>query len=167
MTNKITQLIESKTMSSSRSIPLVDQGALPLGYAPMDRLHDEFIVLVNALAEAGDHVVADALDALASNAKEHFGAEDRWMHETDFPARECHVDEHAAVMRSIAGVQRRVACGDFEAARRLANELIAWFPGHADYLDSALAHWMCKRRLGGVPIVVHRHIKPFIAAAAH
>ena len=31
-----------------------------------------------------------------------------------------------------------------------------WFPGHADYLDSALSHWMFKRRFGGKPMVLRR-----------
>ncbi|KWT98735.1 hypothetical protein APY03_0047 [Variovorax sp. WDL1] len=27
---------------------------------------------------------------------------------------------------------------------------------HADYLDSALAAWMCKQQFGGKPVVLHR-----------
>jgi len=62
------------------------------------------------------------------------------------------------VLTSIKGVRRRVAAGETEAARWLARALAAWFPGHADYMDAALAHWMCKQRLGGKPIVVRRHM---------
>ncbi len=153
-------------MPPPESNPLTSSGALPLGYAPMDRLHDEFVTLVQALAQTPDHAVADALDALARNAREHFDAEDQWMTKSAFPARGCHIDEHAAVMRSIEGVQRRVSRGEWDAARRLGQALAEWFPGHADYLDSALAHWMCKRSLGGTPIVVRRRIEPFVAAAA-
>jgi hemerythrin len=43
-------------------------------------------------------------------------------------------------------------------ARRFAEELTRWFPGHADYLDSALAAWMVKRRHGGKPVVLRRQI---------
>ena len=38
----------------------------------------------------------------------------------------------------------------------LAQALADWFPGHATYLDSALAHWMFHRRFGGKPVVIHR-----------
>ena len=76
--------------------------------------------------------------------------------ETDFPARECHIDEHAAVMRSVEKVRELLAQGQCGPCRRLADELARWFPGHADYLDSALAHWMCKKRLGGKPVVIRR-----------
>jgi hemerythrin len=154
-------------MPHTESSSLLKHDGLSLGYAPMDQLHDEFIGLVKALAQAPDHAVAAALDALALNAREHFDAEDQWMNESAFPARTCHIDEHAAVMRSIEGVQHRVSCGDFAAARRLADALLEWFPGHADYLDSALAHWMCKRRLGGTPIVVHRRLQPPVAVPTH
>ena len=69
-------------------------------------------------------------------------------------------------MKSIEGVRRRVAQGDADAARRLARALADWFPGHADYMDAALAHWMCKQRLGGKPVVVRRH-KPETAFAVN
>ena len=65
-------------------------------------------------------------------------------------------DEHAAVMRSVAEVRERVAQGDIAVGRSLAQELARWFPGHADYLDSALAAWMCKRQFGGKPVVLQR-----------
>jgi len=153
-------------MPDTEPSPLVTHDGLSLGYDPMDQLHDEFLILVKSLVQAPDPSVAAALDALALNACEHFGAEDRWMNESAFPARACHIDEHAAVMRSIEGVQRRVSRGDFAAARQLATALLEWFPGHADHLDSALAHWMCKRRLGGTPVVLRRHIQPSAAIPA-
>jgi hemerythrin len=133
-----------------------------LGYTPIDAVHEEFVLQIDALLRAPDSGILDALDALAVHAREHFGDEESWMAETDFPARTCHAAEHAAVMKSIEGVRRRVAEGPVEgqaeAARRLARALADWFPGHADYMDAALAHWMCKRRLGGKPIVVRRRL---------
>ena len=78
------------------------------------------------------------------------------MRETDFPAQDCHINEHAAVLRSVREVRKETARGDTLNCRRLADELIRWFPGHADYLDSALAHWMCQHRLGGKPILLRR-----------
>ena len=38
-----------------------------------------------------------------------------------------------------------------EIGRDFAAELERWFPGHADYLDSALAAVRCKRQFGGKP----------------
>ena len=78
------------------------------------------------------------------------------MRETDFPHSECHINEHAAVRQSIAGVRRRVARGESVAAKELAQALTEWFPSHADHLDSALVHWISRHRLGGVPVVLRR-----------
>lgn len=138
---------------------------LKLGFAPMDSIHEEFVQLVDTLLGAADEDMLHALRAVDAHSREHFGAEETWMTETDYPAAGCHRDEHAAVLASIAGVTRRVEAGDFEAGRRLARALAEWFPGHADYLDSALAHWMCKKRLGGKPVVLRRTIGSGVAAA--
>lgn len=136
---------------------------LRLGWAPIDAVHEEFHQLVTALCAASDAAMPAALAAVHRHCREHFATEERWMEETDFPARACHADEHAAVLASLGGVEGRVAGGDFDAGRRLARALVDWFPGHADYLDAALAHWMCKKRLGGQPIVLRR---PLAAAPA-
>lgn len=132
--------------------------ALLLGHGPMDATHEEFVQCVAAVQQASDAELPAALDTLAQHLREHFGQEDRWMEETDFPARDCHIDEHAAVLKSVAEVQALVATGDRREPRRLADELAKWFPGHADYLDSALAHWLCKQRLGGKPVVIRRNL---------
>lgn len=129
---------------------------LRLGYQPMDTVHDEFVQLLDDLLAAGDEALAAALAAVHAHSRAHFAAEEQWMRETAFPASGCHAEEHAAVLASMEGVGRRVAAGDHEAGRRLAQALADWFPGHAEYLDSALAHWMCKQRLGGKPVVLRR-----------
>jgi len=133
-------------------------GDLRLGFPPMDGIHEEFVQLVDALLGAPDEDMLPALRAVDAHSREHFAAEETWMADTAFPAAACHRDEHAAVLASIAGVTRRVENGDFEAGRRLARALAEWFPGHADYLDSALAHWMCKKLLGGQPVVLRRPV---------
>jgi len=134
-----------------------------LGYGPMDTVHQEFVDIVGRLQRAADAELPALLDALAAHAQSHFDQENRWMTESDFPARDCHIDEHAAVMNSVQEVRELVATGRYDVARSLADELAKWFPGHADYLDSALAHWMCSKRLGGKPVVIRRQI----GASAH
>jgi hemerythrin len=80
------------------------------------------------------------------------------MESTAFPPRDCHQKEHAAVLQSLQEVQAlHAAFGRCDVVRSFADELARWFPGHADYLDSALAAWMSKRRHGGRPVVLKRH----------
>lgn len=132
--------------------------ALLLGYGPMDARHEEFVEVVAALQTAPDHELPERLAAVTSHLRAHFDEEDRWMTETGFPARDCHADEHAAVLRSVRHVQALLEQGDGSECHRLAGELARWFPGHAEYMDAALAHWMCKRRLGGKPVVLRRGV---------
>lgn len=127
-----------------------------LGFGPMDAIHREFVDLVAAVQAATDEELVARLATLASHCASHFEEENNWMIETDFPPRDCHIDEHNAVLNSIRQVQALLLEGDNANCRRLAGELAKWFPGHADHLDSALAHWMCKRRFGGKPVVFRR-----------
>jgi hemerythrin len=115
--------------------------------------------LVNALLTCPDDEMAVRLDAFARHAENHFSDELKWMKATDFPSTDCHDDEHNAVLKSVREVQAVVAQGRIPVARDLAQELVRWFPGHADYMDSALAHWVIKKRHGGAPIVLRRGIK--------
>lgn len=127
-----------------------------LGYGPMDRIHAEFDELLVRANAATQQDWVELLEAIDAHLREHFEAEDRWMRETDFPPRDCHIDEHAAVLNSSGEVLALARRGNFDAAPSFVAELARWFPGHATYLDSALAAWMCKRQYGGKPLVLHR-----------
>lgn len=127
-----------------------------LGYAAMDRVHSEFEELLRRAAGAKRQDWVEILGAIDSHLREHFEAEDRWMQETDFPPRDCHMDEHAAVLRSCGEVLALARLGNLEPAPRFIIELRRWFPPHAHHLDSALAAWLCKRQYGGKPVVIHR-----------
>ncbi|MBS0337686.1 MAG: hemerythrin domain-containing protein [Proteobacteria bacterium] len=122
----------------------------------MDATHREFVDIVDAILSAQDAEVAPLLAKFAQHAEKHFDEEREWMQSTDFPAADCHIDEHEAVMASVRQVAEVVALGDVAEGRRLATELARWFPGHADYMDAPLAQWMAKRRMGGVPVVIRR-----------
>jgi hemerythrin len=129
-----------------------------LGHEQLDDVHKEFVTLLGQLQRAPQADIAALLGALALHTREHFEMENTWMRDTEFPPRDCHIDEHAAVMKSIDEVRQRVASGDYDAVQSLADALADWFPGHADYLDAALAQWMCKRRFGGKPVVIRRDL---------
>jgi hemerythrin len=130
-----------------------------LGYDPMDETHEEFVQIVNAMLTAPDADLLAHLDAFMAHGEAHFAQELAWMTATAFPSTECHAGEHEAVMKSVREVREHLAAGgDPVSARKLAAALKDWFPGHADYLDSALAQWMVKKQTGGVPIVLRRNL---------
>lgn len=127
-----------------------------LGYAAMDDTHKEFVECVDAMLSASDEQLPAAFDAFIDHAERHFEQEKEWMSADGFPARDCHVEEHDKVMESVREVKQLVAEGNFEVGRDLARALMDWFPGHADYMDSALANWMVKRAHDGSPLVLRR-----------
>ncbi len=127
-----------------------------LGYPQMDETHKEFVDIVVRMERASDAELPALLDIFATHTRTHFDMENAWMTETNFPPRECHIDEHAAVMKSVDEVRKLLGEGNTAVCRRLVQELVQWFPSHAHHLDSALAHWISKLRTGGKPVVIRR-----------
>lgn len=144
-------------MSSTAEFPWTD--AFLLGYAPMDDTHREFVKIVDVMLSASDDEFAAHVDIFLKHAEEHFEMERAWMIATDFPATDCHVNEHETVLKSVREVADHIATGGAIAmCRPLVDELVRWFPGHADYMDASLAQWVVKRRLGGTPVVLRRGV---------
>ena len=123
----------------------------------MDDVHAEFERLMADSLDCADGALPARLARLRFHLGEHFESEDGWMHGTDFPARDCHIAEHAAVLKSADKVISLAAAGNVAVGRSFATELHLWFPAHAAYLDSALAAWLCRRRYGGTPLVLRRN----------
>jgi hemerythrin len=133
-----------------------------LGYGPIDETHKEFVALVNAMKHASDADFSKCLDDFEKHAVTHFSQEDNWMKSTNFPAADCHIEEHGKVLASVHGIQAMDEEKKLKIGRGLVTALEEWFPGHADYLDSALAKWMVKQSFGGervAPVVLRRNPK--------
>jgi hemerythrin len=144
----------TEPLDASESLQWNDQ--FLLGYTPIDEVHQEFVDLTGQMQRAEDAALPGLLAEFAVHLRHHFEMENEWMVSTDFPPRECHMDEHAAVMASVEEVQALLAQGDVAICRDLVAQLAQWFPQHADQLDSALAHWMFSRTMGGKPVVLRR-----------
>lgn len=130
-----------------------------IGNQAIDHVHHEFAALLDTLLTADDATFPAALDAFACHTEAHFELEQDLMERHAFPARNCHVEEHDKVLASIREVQALVAGGDLEVGRELAQALADWFPGHSDYLDSALAIWIVKKTANGAPVVLRRSMQ--------
>ncbi|MDT8843615.1 hemerythrin [Paraburkholderia fungorum] len=150
--------IEAPVRTSDNSVVWSD--ARLLGFTPMDDVHKEFYDVALGLLSCSDASALAAIEAFETHAVSHFDQEDEWMRTTNFPPRDCHIDEHAAVLKSVREVKAAVEQGQAGAAmvRDIGMHLFSWFPGHADYLDSALAAWMSKQKMGGKPVVLRRTI---------
>lgn len=143
----------------SHTATLVWGDHLLMGHGPMDELHQEFVQLIALLQTAEDSELPSLLQAMQTHLQHHFAEEDQWMLGTSFPPRDCHIDEHAAVLKSVAEVREKLDQGNVALCHDLVHALAEWFPGHATHLDSALAHWMSKQRFGGKPVVIRRNLQ--------
>ena len=134
--------------------------AYALGHPALDAVHEEFVDVARGLSNCTASNVLEALDALVIHLKDHFKEEDELMNSTEFPPRECHISEHAAVLESVVAVKEQVSkqLADVSLAHNLAAHLWRWFPAHVDHLDSALAAWLTKRLHGGKPVILRRSV---------
>jgi len=130
-----------------------------LGHAAMDDTHREFVELVGGMERANDADFPALFHRFVDHAQRHFELEKTLMSDGDFPAKDCHVEEHDKVLASVLQVKPLVDAGRIDIGRSLVQALREWFPAHADYLDSALAQWLVKRSAGGVPLVLKRRGK--------
>ena len=131
---------------------------LLLGHPAVDAMHEEFVTVARAAQLASDEDLPALYVPLLAHLRRHFESEDRMMVETEFPPRQCHMDEHAAVLKSALEVEAELAMGNVALCRDLIAELVNWFPKHSQHLDSALVHWVNKSRLGGKPVIIKRNI---------
>ncbi len=114
-----------------------DLGYYAVGYPPIDDIHRDLHDLLETLDQPGDQ--GEKLLALHEHLLRHCAQEERWMHESAFPAVDCHVREHEMLLEVIAEVRRRFDAGDSDVVHRLAEELPRWFALHANDMDAALA----------------------------
>ncbi len=145
-------------MSSSMAMPPV------LGDAMLDRDHAELFHLIQALLTASDGAAVTALDALRAECRAHFDREDADLRHLGGNNAACHLDEHAAVLKSLDEV-RALLCDmstSSDTAQRLVAslslELLRWLPEHVREMDAGLAATRCKSRFGSAPLKLVRRM---------
>lgn len=112
----------------------------------MDATHREFVDLLAAVEDALEHEpdeLAPRFQRFLDHTVEHFGQEERWMQAIGFAPENCHAFQHKHVLDVLHEVKGVIgSTGDAQILRRLITELAAWFPAHAQMMDSALAETM-------------------------
>jgi hemerythrin len=132
--------------------------SLTLGDPVLDREHEELQRLILALLEAPASDRAVSLDALKDHAAKHFALEDVELRRLGGANASCHLDEHAAVLRSLDEVRALLdePQPPEDVTSRLATELHRWLPEHVQAMDAGIASSRTKERFGGVPIQLTR-----------
>jgi hemerythrin len=145
-----------EAVAAEFQFPWTDQYLL--GFTPMDDHHKEFVETLNALASASAKELPAMLDRFIAATEAHFFQENDWMEQNAFPPRDCHIKEHQAVLDTLYEARGHVAVGKTDFLPGLIHALSEWFPGHADYLDAALAQWMAKKTHGAIPVVLKKKL---------
>ena len=134
-----------------------------LGDPALDTEHRELEQLIAQLADASAERMVDCLDALTARAADHFAAEDRDLREMKSGDVGCHLDEHAAVLKSLREVRDLIQADpasprSIHLVAGLSSELQRWLPEHVFAMDAGIANQRSRRRLGGLPVVISRRL---------
>lgn len=113
--------------------------ALALDTPAMDRIHEEFILLLAEVEDVPDDGLLGCWRTLIAHTAEHFGREDDWMRSTGFASANCHSVQHRVVLQVMREGLAAGERGDLLAVRGMAHELGVWFVQHAQTMDAALA----------------------------
>jgi len=127
-----------------------------IGHPRLDDEHGEFVELAMQLRAANDDALLFVYDTLHAHARSHFAFEESLMAPYEFASKACHVEEHAAVLKSFEEVREAVLGGRSRIARSLADQIIAWLPEHVDALDRHLAKFIFFQKTGGAPVLLRR-----------
>ncbi|MEO5671441.1 MAG: hemerythrin domain-containing protein [Ramlibacter sp.] len=144
---------------------------LNLGDAELDADHTRLETLIGQLSDAPTEVVTLAMEALREHAYRHFEMEDSVLRTTGEGNALCHIEEHAAVLKSLDEVRHRLSEDGMtnEAksllVRRLAAHLLDWLPRHVQEMDASIASHRSRQRFGGSPVAFVGRPKPANATA--
>jgi hemerythrin len=135
---------------------------LHLGDAALDQEHQDLQAFIEGLLVAPAEDAPKVLVELREHAAKHFTTEDADLIAMKGGNSQCHLDEHAAVLRSLdevrAVLEQHGVPPSTKAAlvQRLAVELRRWLPEHVREMDAGVATFRLQRRFGGSPVRVTR-----------
>lgn len=143
----------------------MEMSELKLGEETLDREHEQMHALITRLLGAPADDMVPALDALRAHAAQHFALEDEHLRDMKDGNANCHLDEHANVLKSFDEV-REVLVGPSHApetkqrlVQSLSVQLLEWLPHHVQEMDAGVATYRSKQRFGGAPVQVSRRPK--------
>jgi hemerythrin-like metal-binding protein len=114
--------------------------ALTVAFEPIDKDHDEFIELLNALDTADNADFPALFQQLYDHTEQHFERENQLMAQSAFPASVDHKGEHLRVLGEFKQFKSRVDKGLVAFGRSFVRDrLPQWFALHVTTMDIALA----------------------------
>ncbi|WP_232077315.1 bacteriohemerythrin [Variovorax sp. PBL-E5] len=154
--------MHESTQNLNNGDPMGTPLFLNLGDEGLDRDHAHLQDLILALLDSKPEEAADKLDRLRVHARAHFDREDADLRHLGGSNAICHLDEHAAVMKSLDEVWTIIRSDEAASAvverlaKSLSLELLRWLPEHVGEMDAGLAAERTQSRFGGAPVRIAR-----------
>jgi hemerythrin len=114
--------------------------SLSVGVEEIDEQHKELIGRINQLALAreekrGSEVTAAVLAGLEAYIAEHFGLEEAYFRELEYPDAKAHVAEHEGFKRRVAEFRAAYSRNEAALDDEILGYLKSWLTRHISYSD--------------------------------
>ena len=124
-----------------------------LGIPQLDKIHGEFVTLLNDTLTSVDSDFGRHLQRLYEHTQLHFFEEEARMTAFGFDGLQAHQDDHNRILQKLEALSASVAAGDLDSARSWLNkELPNWFDGHTRNMDGAAVAWVLEHSAEGAMI---------------
>lgn len=130
------------------------QDKFSVGVTAMDLQHKQLVAMVNQVYEAmrtgkGELAAKTLLPSLAQYTRSHFNAEEKLMHEVDYPQIAAHQAEHFKLAQQVSELLEKVKAGKMVATVSIATFLKDWLTSHILGCDMQYAKFIASRQLVG------------------
>jgi len=123
-----------------------------MGISIIDEEHKKLIGILNKTIHAKEHSdnkeeLKEVLEEMTKYVLEHFGTEEDYMKEFNYPEYQHHSKEHYAFFTKTIAYFDRVVNGDYHISNELIKYLKQWLVNHIQGSDRQYMDWFKKNGL--------------------
>jgi hemerythrin len=132
-------------MTKDTGMPLMEwNSTLQLGVEPFDEHHKHLFSLFNRTYDLiATGAPADCFNEVYKELKDytvyHFGAEELWMHERDYPQKQTHIQQHETFFKEIVRFEDESAEGGVLVSIGVLTFIKEWLLNHIYKIDAEYA----------------------------
>lgn len=113
------------------------------GLKKLDDCYSQIFGHSSQLLLCSDNAAPELYRIMLTELEQVFAHEQVLMEQSDFPAIQCHVEQHARALRGLHRLYPAIMCGDHAKARVVGGQLLAdWLSMHIETQDTALVIWI-------------------------
>jgi hemerythrin len=108
--------------------------------AEIDRQHQKLVQMINGLNDAmregkGKDVLANVIDGLIGYTRTHFGTEEKYFDQFQYPDRDNHKKEHVEFVKKVSEFREKFEKGQIGLSIQVMNFLSDWLRNHIMGVD--------------------------------